>query len=136
MQSVREEEMMARMAAITGKPAYQQIVEDLTRRIQSGQLPPGAQLPSTAQMTQQYDVSTTVVRAAINQLQLAGLVIGQPGKGVFVREANSEVSPGSPEFAEVMQQLQAMRADLTDLNDRLARVEELTGAQSADDVRG
>jgi GntR family transcriptional regulator len=118
------------MAAITGKPAYQQIVEDLKQRIESGTLPAGSQLPSTAQMTETYGVSTTVVRAAVNQLRLEGFVIGQPGKGVYVRDIEEQRPlAGSSDYVEIMQQLRGMRAELAALNDRLSRLEEMTVEQ-------
>jgi GntR family transcriptional regulator len=118
------------MAAITGKPAYQQIVEDLKQRIESGTLPAGSQLPSTAQMTETYGVSTTVVRAAVNQLRLEGFVIGQPGKGVYVRDIGEQRPlAGSSDYVEIMQQLRGMRAELAAMNDRLSRLEEMTVEQ-------
>jgi DNA-binding GntR family transcriptional regulator len=36
-------------------------------------------------LVKHYGVSTTVVRAAINQLRRDGLLIGQPGKAVYVQ---------------------------------------------------
>jgi GntR family transcriptional regulator len=77
----------------TGEPAYRRIARELTDQIQQGQLPPGAKLPSTAQLVAHYGVSTTVVRAAVKQLQLTGLVIGQQGKGVFVRYPSERPPP-------------------------------------------
>lgn len=64
----------------------QKIINDLTEQIESGALPPGAQLPSTAELRAQYGVSITVVRGAINWLKAKGLVEGHAGLGVFVAE--------------------------------------------------
>lgn len=50
----------------------------------SGQLPPGAKLPSEAQLTRRYDVSRTVVREAIAVLRAEGLIRARQGAGMFV----------------------------------------------------
>jgi GntR family transcriptional regulator len=114
------------MRAMTGQPAYQRVADELRRKITDGSLEPGAQLPTVTQLMATYGVSSTVVKAAINHLKIEGFVIGQQGKGVFVREGwMAEPMTGSPEFTEIMGQLQTMRADLAQLNERLARVEEL-----------
>jgi GntR family transcriptional regulator len=114
------------MRMMTGQPAYRRVADDLRRQIKEGALPPGAQLPTVTQLMAGYDVSSTVVKAAINQLKIEGLVVGQQGKGVFVRERTKESDADqSPEFTEVMGELKTMRGDLEQLNRRLARVEEL-----------
>ncbi|MDG4784520.1 winged helix-turn-helix domain-containing protein [Micromonospora sp. WMMD1102] len=64
----------------------QKIINDITEQIESGQLGPGDQLPSTAELRAQYGVSITVVRGAVNWLKAKGLVKGHPGLGVFVVE--------------------------------------------------
>jgi GntR family transcriptional regulator len=111
---------------LTGEPAYRQVADDLRRQIADDRLGVGARLPTATQLMASYGVSSTVVKAAINQLKIEGLVVGQQGRGVFVRR-RAQIEPGSdsPEFAEVMKQVQTMRADLDELNERLARVEEI-----------
>ncbi|GAA3769748.1 hypothetical protein GCM10022225_65700 [Plantactinospora mayteni] len=64
----------------------QKIINDLTEKIESGELVPGAQIPSAAELRAQYGVSITVVRGAINWLKAKGLVEGHSGLGVFVVE--------------------------------------------------
>ncbi len=99
---------------------------DLRRQIADGKLAVGAQLPTATQLMERYGVSSTVIKAAINQLKIEGLVVGQQGRGVFVRRrAQVGADSESPEFTEVMEHLQTIRADLEQLNERLARVEEL-----------
>ncbi|MDW5326346.1 winged helix-turn-helix domain-containing protein [Plantactinospora sp. KLBMP9567] len=64
----------------------QKIIDDITRKIASGELNPGDQIPSAAELRAQYGVSITVVRGAVNWLKAKGLVEGHPGLGVFVVE--------------------------------------------------
>lgn len=64
-----------------------QIVEDLTARIQSGEYPPGSQLPSYAQLKEMYEpVSVATIARVIRDLRMRGTVVGIPGRGVFVPE--------------------------------------------------
>ena len=81
------------------RPRLAQIVIDgLRRRIASGALPVGAQLPTELQLEQQFKVSRTVVREAIAELRAAGLVTPIQGKGIFVAEqtrmAPIDLTPG------------------------------------------
>lgn len=68
------------------KPKWEQLVDHLRSQIESGELGPGDQLPSTAQLREQHKVSTTVVRRAILVLQMQGVVEGVHGLGVFVAD--------------------------------------------------
>ena len=65
----------------------QQIIDDITELIASGQLKPGDMLPSTSELRAQYDASVSVVRNAVQWLKAKDLVEGIPGKGVFVLES-------------------------------------------------
>ena len=65
---------------------YRQIAEDLQRRIASGELVPGAQLPAEIDLREQYNASRNTVRDAIRWLMTRGLVETRPGQGTFVVE--------------------------------------------------
>ncbi|MBN8629801.1 MAG: FadR family transcriptional regulator [Rhodobacterales bacterium] len=70
------------------RPSLSTVVsESLLGRIRSGELAPGAQLPTESELCETYEVSRTVVREAIARLRSEGLVIPRQGKGVFVSEA-------------------------------------------------
>lgn len=64
----------------------QKIIDDITAKIESGELGPGDRIPSAAQLRAQHGVSITVVRDAVNWLKATGVVKGVPGVGVFVAE--------------------------------------------------
>ncbi|MEV7327025.1 winged helix-turn-helix domain-containing protein [Micromonospora sp. NPDC093244] len=68
------------------KPKWEQLADHIRSQIESGELAPGDQLPSTVQLKNQHGVSTTVVRQAILVLQTQGWVHGVHGLGVFVTE--------------------------------------------------
>lgn len=100
------------MVQHTGRPAYLQVADDLRERIRSGAMSPGDPLPSTARLTEQYGCSASVIKMAVSILRTEGLVVGQQGKGVFVRDSTA------PSDA-----LDVIRAELRELSDRVAQVE-------------
>ncbi|GAA4250909.1 MULTISPECIES: winged helix-turn-helix domain-containing protein [Dactylosporangium] len=69
-----------------GTPYYRQVAADLRAQIEAGTLKPGDKLPSTQQLRDIYGVSGTVIQFAMVELKAQGLVVGQPGRGVFVAE--------------------------------------------------
>lgn len=68
------------------EPAYVSIAGEYARRIRSGQLPAGIQLPSYAEIAEQHGVSDIVVRKAMEILNSQGLVKSIRRRGVFVAE--------------------------------------------------
>jgi GntR family transcriptional regulator len=68
------------------QPMYQQIADDLRSRIESGDLPPGRQLPTELELRDQYGASRNTVRDAIKRLSGLGLVESRPGSGTFVTQ--------------------------------------------------
>ncbi|MGW4644511.1 GntR family transcriptional regulator [Sphaerisporangium sp. NPDC004334] len=113
------------MVQNTGRPGYLQIADELRGQITSGALPAGQALPSIAQLCQRYEVSASVVKAAISVLRTEGFVIGQQGKGVFVRDRPpaDEPPPSTDGHGEILDQLAEIRAALGDLGQRLADLE-------------
>ncbi|SEP80181.1 transcriptional regulator, GntR family [Devosia sp. YR412] len=69
----------------------QSVIDEMRRRIDSGALPVGAQLPTEPQLEIQFGVSRTVVREAIAELRAAGFVTPIQGKGIFVAEQGRQV---------------------------------------------
>ena len=63
-----------------------QVADDLRADIDSGDLPPGARLPSEAEMAEQYGVSRDTIRRATAELAGAGLLVVLHGRGTFVVE--------------------------------------------------
>lgn len=70
----------------TSDPVYLRVVEDIRRQINDGTLPPGAPIPSRAQLTRKYQVGETAARHALRALAGEGLIIGRVGSGHYVRE--------------------------------------------------
>jgi GntR family transcriptional regulator len=68
------------------EPAYVAIAGAYARQIRSGELPPGIQLPSYAEIASQQGVSDIVVRKVIELLQVQGLVRRVRRRGIFVAD--------------------------------------------------
>lgn len=77
-----------------GQPKYEQVKVKLRKRITKGDLKAGQRIPSTKELQDQYGVSFTVVRRAVQELKDEGLLYGEAGRAVFVRD---RPSPGSPQ---------------------------------------
>jgi GntR family transcriptional regulator len=67
------------------RPAYKQIADSLRTAIRSGELAPGARLPSEAELIRDFGVAQGTVRNALNLLRTEGLLYSEQGRGVFVR---------------------------------------------------
>lgn len=108
------------MTSTTGRPAYLQVTDDLRRQIESGRLGPGDKLPSMAELCRVYSVSSTVIRDALGELRRAGLVVGQQGKGVFVRD-DASVAEARPD--DLAASVKRLATEVADLAERVARLE-------------
>ncbi|MEE1842999.1 GntR family transcriptional regulator [Streptomyces sp. JV190] len=65
---------------------HERIAADLRDEIMSGDLAPGAGLPSTAQLKERFSASNATVQKALQLLKGERLVVGRPGASVTVRE--------------------------------------------------
>ena len=63
---------------------YLQVAAILRGRIQDGQLPPGARVPSITALMGEFGIARNTARRAIEVLKDEGLVIVRQGWGTFV----------------------------------------------------
>lgn len=71
-------------------PKYYRISQEIISRIESGELTPGAKAPSENEIIEQYKVSNTTARKALQELEKKGIVSRIKGKGTFVLEPHIE----------------------------------------------
>lgn len=64
---------------------YEEVVMELYRMIDQGQVKLGEQFPSERELVEQLNISRNVLREAFHVLEDRGLVISQQGKGRFLR---------------------------------------------------
>lgn len=65
-------------------PIYQQIQEQLSQLILSGQLPPGSPLPSIRALAIDLSCSVITTKRAYQELEQKGLIVVKQGLGTFV----------------------------------------------------
>jgi len=75
------------------------IAEAIRSQIESGELPPGAQLPSERDLASTYGTARNTAREAIRILSDAGLVITDHGKGSFVRPQVQLIRLGNDRYS-------------------------------------
>lgn len=75
-----------------------QIADSLRGRINRGELAPGAQLPTEAELRAEFDVSRITVRNALAALVNEGLISSEAGRGSFVRQRRHLVYRPQEEF--------------------------------------
>jgi DNA-binding FadR family transcriptional regulator len=66
---------------------YEEIADDLQRRIEAGEFPPGSRLPSRRELTAHYDVTAPVIDRAMQILRVKGITETLAGVGVYVRDS-------------------------------------------------
>jgi GntR family transcriptional regulator len=87
--SLQEMDRMGREKTIdlnSNIPYYIQLIEALKEKMSQGEWRSGDRIPSETDLCEIYGVSRTVVRQALQELELSGFVVRRKGKGTFVAE--------------------------------------------------
>lgn len=54
-------------------------------QVMNGDLTPGERLPNTAELAERFAVNGTTIQQSLNTLKTEGFLVGEKGRGVFVR---------------------------------------------------
>lgn len=73
-------------------PYYIQLMDILREKVQQKAWAPGDQIPGEKDLCEHYQVSRTVVRQALRELEFEGVICRQKGKGTFI--APPKISEG------------------------------------------
>ncbi len=76
------------------KARYIGLAETLARAISDGSLAPGAKLPTHRAFAEQFKVALATATRAYGELERRGLVVGEAGRGTFVRDPGLPISLG------------------------------------------
>jgi GntR family transcriptional regulator len=118
------------LSATDKKPMYLQIVEQITQKVMLGDWPSQMALPSIRELAAETQVSVITVKRAYAELEIAGVIKTQAGRGSFVAS--------HPDLQQQLkqQQLQQQLAQAIDLAQQLqftdAQFIELVQQQWAD----
>lgn len=102
-----------------GLAAYQRVAELIREEIRTGTLPVNKKLPGNRGIAEKYGVALGTAQKALGLLQDEGWLIATPSVGVFVNEL-----PTGAAAQGVQGQLDELRATVTNLADRLRRLEQ------------
>jgi GntR family transcriptional regulator len=106
-------------------PSYQLVADDIRTRIRSGEYEIGQPIPSTAKLMEMHQVSSTVVRRAVEQLRADGILVGHSGKGVYVQAMPDDVPDragghaAAQEMASLTESVGRVEANLIELYGKL-----------------
>ena len=90
------------IAPNSANPIYRQIVEQVQRLVASGQLPPGADLPSVRAVALQHAINPMTVSKAYSLLEAQGLLERRRGVGMVVA-AQEAMHHGGPHTLALLQ---------------------------------
>ncbi|MGH3344984.1 MAG: GntR family transcriptional regulator [Carbonactinosporaceae bacterium] len=68
------------------RPVYVQVANHVQGLVETGNLRPGARLPSERDLAAEYGVALGTIRRATRELSERGLVVSVQGKGTYVIE--------------------------------------------------
>ncbi len=75
----------------SGKPIYEQILDQVKAAILAGELKEGDALPSMRLLAKELRISVITTKRAYEELERAGFIVSYTGKGSFVAEQNHEL---------------------------------------------
>ena len=75
----------------SGQPIYEQLFQQISQQIISGELPEGAPLPSIRGLAKDLQISVITTKKAYDILEQKGLIDTVPGKGCYVAKRNLEI---------------------------------------------
>ena len=84
--------MQIRIDNASGRPVYQQIMDQVKRDIALGRLINNEKLPTVRQLAGQLAINPNTIAKAYRQLEREGIIVTKPGAGAFVANLDSHLS--------------------------------------------
>jgi len=85
----------------SGIPLYEQIAHQVLEMIDSGQLQPGDQLPTTRDLAVKLGVNFNTVARAYRMLDQGGIISTQHGRGTFILEKREKKPVGKHKLENI-----------------------------------
>jgi len=92
----------------SGVPIYRQLIEQVRRMVASGQLAPGAELPSVREISAEYSVNPTTISKAYGLLEAEGLLQRNRGKPMTIPAGRRNLGALSARLKQVEPQVDAL----------------------------
>jgi DNA-binding GntR family transcriptional regulator len=116
-------------------PSYRLVADDIRSRITSGEYQVGRLIPSTLKLREQYGASDSVVRRAVRDLQDEGILIGHPGKGVYVEAVPADVASERQDIKTLSDQVAQLQQQVRELTERAGMIQPADFAQDLRDLQ-
>ena len=84
--------MQIRIDNASGRPVYQQIMDQVKRDIALGRLTKDEKLPTVRQLAGRLAINPNTIAKAYRQLEQEGIIVTKPGTGAFVANLDSNLS--------------------------------------------
>ncbi len=84
--------MQIRIDNASGRPVYQQIIDQVKRDIALGRLTRDEKLPTVRQLAGRLAINPNTIAKAYRQLEQEGIIVTKPGAGAFVANLDSNLS--------------------------------------------
>jgi GntR family transcriptional regulator len=84
--------MQIRIDNASGRPVYQQIIDQVKRDIALGRLVKDEKLATVRQLAGQLAINPNTIAKAYRQLEQEGIIVTRPGAGAFVASLDSSLS--------------------------------------------
>lgn len=81
------------------KARYLHLADMLDASIQNGKLAPGTRLPTHRAFAEQFDIALATATRVYNELERRGLIVGEAGRGTFVRDLGLPLTLGVQQTA-------------------------------------
>ncbi|NEC92617.1 GntR family transcriptional regulator [Streptomyces sp. SID12501] len=106
------------------RPLKAQILDELRRRLTTGQYEVGAKFPSLRELTTEFQVAELTVQGAVQELQRAGYLEAVAGRGTFVKAIPEAESSTPPELGtHECDAVDRLRAEMAEIRARLDALE-------------
>ncbi len=84
--------MQIRIDNASGRPVYQQIIDQVKRDIALGRLTQDEKLPTVRQLAGRLAINPNTIAKAYRQLEQEWIIVTKPGAGAFVANLDSSLS--------------------------------------------
>jgi DNA-binding GntR family transcriptional regulator len=105
------------------EPAYKKVAADLRRRITNGEFTVEDWLPPIVELQRRYDTSITVIRMALQELELERVVDRHQGKGTKVIKLPGDPAAASAQYQEIVTVVDRLSEQVRTLGQRVAELE-------------
>ena len=113
------------------RPIYVQIMDEISRRVALGDWAPGFRLPSIRELAAELNVSVITVKRAYLELERAGVIVTQQGRGSFVSERINVDDVRQEELERAMEQAVRLGREMgLEHDDLVALLEQFTNTDS------